>query len=105
RTQVIAAGDLTGYQLPVTRGARDTVNIAVGKGLSMLLRPGQAEKLRVELSLPESVQAPMAAGTEVGTARVLLDGAVVAELPAVLAEEIRMPGFMEGFWRIRENWR
>ena len=97
--------DLTGYQLPVTRGARDTVNIAVGKGLSMLLRPGQAEKLRVELSLPESVQAPMAAGTEVGTARVLLDGAVVAELPAVLAEEIRMPGFMEGFWRIRENWR
>ena len=105
RTQVIAAGDLTGYQLPVTRGARENVNIAVGKGLSMLLRPGQAEKLRVELSLPESVQAPMAAGTEVGTARVLLDGAVVAELPAILAEDVRMPGFMEGFWRIREQWR
>lgn len=44
RTQVIAMGDLTGYQLPMIRGARDSVNIAVGKGLSMLLRPGQAEK-------------------------------------------------------------
>ncbi len=105
RTQVIAAGDLTGYQLPVTRSSRDTVDIAVGKGLSMLLRPGQAEKLRVELTLPESVQAPMAAGTQVGSARVLLDGAVVAVLPAVLAQDVRLPGFLEGFLRIREQWR
>ena len=105
RTQVIAAGDLTGYQLPVTRSSRETVDIAVGKGLSMLLRPGQAEKLRVELTLPESVQAPMAAGTQVGSARVLLDGAVVAVLPAVLAQDVRLPGFLEGFLRIREQWR
>ena len=105
RTQVINAGDLTGYQLPVTRGARETVNVAVGKGLSMLLRAGQADKLRVELALPDSVQAPMSAGTRVGTARVLLDGAVVAELPAVLAEEVRLPGYLEGFLRIRDQWR
>ena len=105
RTQVISAGELTGYQLPVTLGARDSVDIAVGRGLSMLLRPGQADKLRVELALPESIQAPMAAGTRVGTARVLLDGAVVAELPAVLAQEVRLPGLLEGFLRIREQWR
>lgn len=105
RTQVISAGELTGYQLPVTRGARDSVDIAVGRGLSMLLRPGQADKLRVELALPESIQAPMAAGTRVGTARVLLDGAIVAELPAVLAQEVRLPGLLEGFLRIREQWR
>lgn len=105
RTQVIAAGDLTGYQLPVKRSSRDTVDIAVGKGLSMLLRPGQAEKLRVELTLPESIQAPMAAGSEVGTARVLLDGAVVAVLPAVLAQDARLPGYLEGLQRIREQWR
>ena len=105
RTQVIAAGDLTGYQIPVTRGAKDAVNVAVGKGLSMLLRPGQAERLRVELVLPESVTAPMSAGTAVGTARVLLDGAAVAELPAVLAEDVRLPGYLEGFLRIRDQWR
>lgn len=105
RTQVISAGDLTGYQLPVTRGARETVNIAVGRGLSMLLRPGQADKLRVELILPESVQAPQSAGTAVGTARVLLEGATVAELPAVLAEDVRLPGYLEGFLRIRDQWR
>lgn len=105
RVQVISAGDLTGYQLPVLRGARDTVDIAVGRGLSMLLRPGQADKLKVELILPESVQAPMPAGAEVGAARVLLEGRAVAELPAVLAEEVRLPGFLEGFLRIRDLWR
>ena len=105
RAQVIAAGDLTGYQLPVTRSSRDTVDIAVGKGLSMLLRPGQAEKLRVELTLPESIQAPMAAGTEVGSARVLLEDTVVAVLPAVLAQDVRLPGYLEGFLRIKEQWR
>ena len=87
------------------RSSRETVDIAVGKGLSMLLKPGQADKLRVELNLPESIQAPMAAGSEVGTARVLLDGAVVAVLPAVLAQDARLPGYLEGLQRIREQWR
>ena len=102
---MISAGDLTGYQPTVLRGARDTVDIAVGRGLSMLLRPGQADKIKVELILPESVQAPMPAGAEVGAARVLLEGRAVAELPAVLAEEVRLPGFLEGFLRIRDLWR
>lgn len=105
RVQVIAAGDLTGYQVPVTRGARDTVDVAVGRGLSMLLRPGQSDRLRVELTLPEAVQAPLAAGTQIGSARVLLDGQAVAELPAVTAEEVRLPGYLEGFLRIRDLWR
>lgn len=105
RKQIIAAGDLTGYQLPVIRGARETVDIAVGKGLSMLLKAGQAEKMRVELVLPDSIQAPQSAGKEVGKARVLLEGTVVAELPAILAQEVRLPGFLEGFMRILEQWR
>ena len=105
RTQVIAAGELTGYSVPVTRGARDSVDIAVGRGVSMLLRPGQAENLSVELVLPESLRAPLAAGTEVGDIHVLLSGTVVASVPAVLAQEVRLPGFLEGFIRIGEGWR
>ena len=105
RTQVIQSGELTGFTLPVTRGARDSVDIAAGKGVSMLLRPGQAEQLSVELVLPESIQAPQPANTEVGSIRILLNGAVVAEVPAVLAQEVRLPGFLEGFLRISEAWR
>ena len=105
RTQVIQSGELTGFSVPVTRGARDSVEIAAGKGLSMLLRAGQAQQLSVELVLPDSVQAPMQAGEEVGLVRVLLNGTVVAELPAVLAQDVRLPGYLEGFLRILEGWR
>ncbi len=105
RTQVIASGELTGYSVPVTRGARESADVAVGKGLSMLLKAGQASQLSVELQLPESIQAPMSAGEEIGTARVLLNGCVVAELPAVLAHDVRLPGYLEGFLRIRDLWR
>ena len=33
------------------------------------------------------------------------DGQAVAELPAVTAEEVRLPGYLEGFLRIRDLWR
>ena len=105
RTQVIAAGELTGYDIPVRRGAQDTAPIAVGKGLSMLLRAGQADKLSVELNLPESIEAPQTAGTRVGDVRVLLDGQAVAELPAVLAQDVRLPGFLEGLLLMLDHWR
>ena len=105
RTQVIAAGELTGYAIPVRRGAQDTAPIAVGKGLSMLLRAGQADKLSVELNLPESIEAPQTAGTRVGDVRVLLDGQTVAELPAVLAQDVRLPGFLEGLLLMLDHWR
>lgn len=105
RTQVIAAGELTGYAIPVRRGAQDTAPIAVGKGLSMLLRAGQADKLSVELNLPESIEAPQMAGTRVGDVRVLLDGQAVAELPAVLAQDVRLPGFLEGLLLMLDHWR
>lgn len=105
RTQVANKGDLTGEQVPVTMGARDTVDVALGGGLSMLLRSGQQNKLSFETTLPESVAAPFAAGTEIGTVRVLLDGQIVAELPAVAASDVRLPGLLEGFWRLFENWQ
>lgn len=105
RTEVISSGELTGYNVPVTRGAKDSAAIAAGKGLSMLLKSGQEKSLSVDLQLPDSIQAPMSKGTAVGSIQVLLDGAMVAELPAVLAEDVRLPSIFEGFLRILNAWR
>ena len=104
RTQVARKGDLTGVNIPVKMGARDRVEVALGSGLSMLLRAGQGSQLSFETQLPESVAAPVRAGQELGTVRVLLNGRPVAELPAVAAQEVRLPGLLEGFKRLLENW-
>lgn len=105
RTQIIDSGELTGYTIPVERGARESVPIAAGKGLSMLLKGDQEKQLSVQLSLPESIRAPMPAGEIVGNILVFLQNKQIASLPAVLAEDVRLPGYIEGFLRILHRWR
>ena len=105
RTQIIASGEMTGYTVPIAHGARESVPIAAGKGLSMLLKTGQEKELSVTLALPESVRAPLPAGETVGNIQVYLGDRQIASLPAVLSEDVRLPGYIEGFLRILEQWR
>ena len=105
RVEVAKAGDWTGDTVPVKLGARDSVEAAMEKGISMLLRPGEKEKLTMQTDLVESVTAPVRPGQELGTVRILLGGRVVAQVKAVAAREVRMPGLLEGFFRLLENWR
>ena len=104
-TPVARTGDLIGVQVPVKMGARDSVDVALNQGLSVLLRSGQQNQLRFETSLPEFVTAPVKAGKPLGTVRVLLGEKRIAELPAVAAQDVRLPGMLEGFFKLWENWR
>lgn len=105
RVQVAKKGQLVGQQVAVTRGSAETVDAALGSGLSMLLRLGQEKQLQLEVELPDSVQAPIAQGDTLGTARLLLEGAVIAKIPLVAAQSVPMPGFLEGLDRIMQGWR
>ncbi len=105
RAQVAQKGDLVGAQVPVKLGARDAVDAALDSGLSLLLRNGQQNQLSFETHLPEFLTAPVEAGEPLGTVRVLLAGQPIAELPAVAAQSVRLPGLLEGFFRLLENWR
>ena len=103
--QVARTGDLVGVQVPVKLGARDAVDVSLSSGLSLLLRNGQQSHLSFETHLPEFLTAPVEAGEPLGTVQVLLAGQPIAELPAVAAYSVRLPGLLEGFFRLLENWR
>lgn len=105
RIAVANRGDLLGERLPVRGGATDTVELALGGGLSMLLRNGQQTGLRLELALPEYADAPVNQGDVLGMVHVLLDGQVIAKLNCVAASDVPRPGYIEGLYRIMENWR
>ena len=105
RVTVANKGDLLGENLPVHGGAADTVELALGSGLSMLLKNGQKSGLKLELAMPEYVDAPVAKGDILGTVNVLLDGQVIAKLNCVAAVDVPRPGFIEGLYRILNNWR
>lgn len=105
RVTVARKGDLLGESLPVRGGAADTVDLALGSGLSMLLKNGQQSGLKLELSLPERVEAPIQRGDVLGIVNVLLNGQVIARLNCVAAADVPRPGFIEGLYRILNNWR
>ena len=105
RVQVAKKGDCTGAQVPVRLGAREQVDAALGSGLSLLLRNGRQNQLSFETRLPEYLNAPVEEGEPLGTAQVLLGGKPIAELPLVAAQSVRLPGLLEGFFRMLENWR
>ncbi|MBQ6256777.1 MAG: D-alanyl-D-alanine carboxypeptidase, partial [Clostridia bacterium] len=104
-TPVAREGDWIGMQVPVKLGAKDQVDAALGGGLSLLLRSGMKDQLGFEAELPESVTAPVRAGDPLGNVWVLLSGKRIAQLPAVAAQDVRLPGMLEGFMRLWENWR
>ena len=81
------------------------VELALGSGLSMLLKNGQQSGLKLELSLPEYAEAPVMQGDVLGTVNVLLEGQVIARLNCVAAADVLRPGFIEGLYRILNNWR
>ena len=105
RIAIANKGDLLGETLPIHGGAADTVDLALGSGLSMLLKNGQQTGLKMELALPEYADAPIAKGDILGTVNVLLGGQVVAKLNCVAATDVPRPGFIEGLYRILHNWR
>ena len=104
-TPVAREGDWIGMQVPVKLGSKDQVDAALGAGLSLLLRSGMKDQLSFEAELPEYVTAPVQAGDSLGTVWVLLSGKRIAQLPAVAAQDVRLPGMLEGFMRLFENWR
>ena len=105
RATIARKGDALGEQLKVNRGSAESVDLLLGSGLSMLLRNGQASQLKMELVIPESIDAPVDVGQVVGFVRVLLGETVVAKLNVVAASAVPLPGFIEGFFRIINAWR
>lgn len=105
RITIANKGDLLGESLSIHGGATDTVELALGSGLSMLLKNGQQSALKLELAVPEYVDAPVMKGDILGMVNVLLDGQVIAKLNCVAAVDVPRPGFIEGLYRILNNWR
>jgi D-alanyl-D-alanine carboxypeptidase (penicillin-binding protein 5/6) len=105
RVVLINKDDLLGKTVPVHLGMAEEVEAAVGSGVSMLLKAGQEKQLSLEVELPPQLEAPVEQGQTIGMVRVLLNGQVIAKVPAVAAQAVGMPGLIEGFLRVLGNWR
>ena len=88
--------------LPVLRGAEQTVELTYTEPGSVLASKTDATPLEVQLSLPESVEAPVAAGQKIGSVTILRGGEMLAEYPVSAANDVAALSFGLCFRRLVE---
>ena len=74
--------------IPVTLGARETVQPVLENAGPLLLEKAQAAALTRELELPEALEAPVEPGQRIGTLRIRAGETLLAELPVAASDGV-----------------
>ncbi|MBQ0038017.1 MAG: D-alanyl-D-alanine carboxypeptidase [Clostridiales bacterium] len=75
-------------ELPVVLGEADTVPLTLAGDSAVLTEKSHAAGLRQELKLPESVEAPVEQGAQIGTLTVYDGDTALAEVPIAAAQAV-----------------
>lgn len=89
--------------LPVVGGAADRISLQLDGDLTLLVLKGAEQDIQLSPRLPESVEAPVSVGQQVGSVDVVIEGKSTASIPVVAAESIDASGLRHGirrFWRL-----
>ncbi|MFD1218323.1 MULTISPECIES: D-alanyl-D-alanine carboxypeptidase family protein [Microbulbifer] len=79
-------------------GKTDSVGVAVKNDVFVTIPRGGEESIKADLIVDGELEAPLAKGQQVGKVIVTLDGETVADVPAVVAEEVEKAGFFKRIW-------
>jgi D-alanyl-D-alanine carboxypeptidase (penicillin-binding protein 5/6) len=84
--------------LQVWKGASNVVKAGFTNDLYLTLPKGYVEKLKAHVETMQPLLAPISAGQQVGTVRILLDGKPYRELPVVALEAVPVAGILGRGW-------
>ncbi|MBQ7033902.1 MAG: D-alanyl-D-alanine carboxypeptidase [Clostridia bacterium] len=91
--------------VPVEGGTMEVVHICFGADFSLsVVKTAETE---IKMKLPPSVQAPVAAGQEVGSGEVLVNGVKMGEVPlltAAVVEQETAPAFRDYLYMVFVRW-
>ena len=90
--------------LKVTGGSVDQVPLEIDEDLTLLLKRGEEDKVKLRGNLPEQAAAPVEKGMDMGTVDVLLGDRVVGQVRVVAAESAGRQSFMDGLTKVLKNW-
>ncbi|WP_043318676.1 D-alanyl-D-alanine carboxypeptidase family protein [Microbulbifer sp. HZ11] len=79
-------------------GKADTVGVAVSRDVFVTIPRGGEESIKADLIIDGELKAPLAKGQQVGKVVVNLDGETVADVAAVVAEDVEEAGFFKRLW-------
>ena len=84
--------------LQVWKGSSNVVKAGFTSDLYLTLPKGEAEKLKANVESMQPLLAPISAGQQVGTVKLMLDGKPYRELPVVALESVPVAGILGRGW-------
>ena len=76
-------------QLPVSKGVNSSVNAVFVEDAGSLLKKGNSRNIEQVVSLPESINAPIRKGEELGKVDYILEGQTICSVPIVADEDVK----------------
>ncbi len=91
-------------KLPVWFGEAKEVELVIGDSLQILTSKTQKNKITTVIDIPESLEAPITKGQEIGKMLAVIDGKTVASVPIVAVSDVEQSGFMSRMWQHVVRW-
>lgn len=83
------------HDVPVTKGAKDSVSVVCNEKKSFLVERSKAKTLTTQTELSKTVKAPVIAGQQIGVVRVYVDGAEIGTVKIVAERAVKKMTFTE----------
>jgi D-alanyl-D-alanine carboxypeptidase (penicillin-binding protein 5/6) len=91
-------------KVPVWFGEADEVELATSDNLQILTSKTQKNKITTVVDIPDSLEAPIKKGQEIGKMMAVIDGKAVASVPIVATNDIEQSGFLSRTWQHIVRW-
>ena len=82
----------------VWKGKVNEVQLGVAEPMLVSMPRGKYAQLKPSMDIPQTLEAPIEKGQQIGTVRVELEGKVIAERPLVALEAVEEAGFFKRLW-------
>ncbi len=90
--------------IQVTKGTSDSINIVYETSPSFLIKKGEESNITYEINLPESIQAPITQGQQLGTISYYLNNEKIAEVNLIAENSINKITFINMMKSLFSNW-
>ena len=91
--------------IPVNHGKMEKLNLVAGKEFSMALTGNEKDHVRMEVVLPETIEAPITLGQQFGSIKIYFDNHLMDEIPVIASESIDKRNFWDFFRKMVNHWR
>lgn len=91
-------------KLPVWFGEADEVELVTGDRLQILTSKTQKNKITTVVDIPDSLEAPIKKGQQIGKMMAVIDGKAVASVPIVATTDVEQSGFVSRMWQHVVRW-